>query len=161
LPKKPDNSATEEKPRPRRRLRRWLLCLVIAALALVFVLLGALWYASLHLADIARWGMRRAFPHVILDVESLNIVSLRRIEATRIVLKSRRDGATLLTLDKGIADFDLDDLPRKRLGSIRLINPHIAITPVLFGAFASEESSSSGGFSSGFAWNISRLVTER
>lgn len=112
-----------------RRLRRWLLRLALLALVALLLAGGAVVYLLGRLPEIAKWGVERAFPGAEADFHSVQFLSPNHLEVRNLVLKSKKDGATLLTLDRGSVVFEFDDLRRARIGEVRLVYPSLTVSP--------------------------------
>ena len=73
-------------------------------------------------------------------------------------LKSRKDGATLLTLGGGSVTFNFNDLRRRQIGEIRLVEPVINASPRFPEAFSAPPGSE--GESGCIPWGVRRLVCD-
>ena len=123
-----------------RRLHRWLRTLLGAFLALAVVLVAGIYFATWHLPRLAKWALERAFPGATVEIRKLEIAFPNRLTAESLILKSRKDGATLLTLAGGSITFNFDDLRRRQISEVRLVEPVINASPRLPEAFAAPPS---------------------
>jgi hypothetical protein len=141
------------------RLRRWLRILSLLVLAGALAVAGIVYFASLHLPLLAKWALERAFPGATVEIKKLEIVLPDRLIIESLVLKSRRDGATLLKLSGGSLTFNFDDLRRRQIGEVRLIEPMINVSPRLPEAFSAPANSENPAMQ-GIPWSVRRMVCD-
>lgn len=155
----PTNSPADKPaaPRPLRR-RRWLRRFFYTLLLFFVVLAGALFYASQQLPLIAKWALERAFPGARVELRSLDFDGINALTIDDLVLKSRKDGSTLLALDGGTITFSWDDLRRLQIGEVRLVQPQITISPKIMDAFAPPTGTPTK--KAGAPWSVRRLVSD-
>jgi hypothetical protein len=128
-------------------------------LASALALAAAIYFATWHLPQLAKWALERAFPGATVEIRKLEIAFPNRLTAESLVLKSRKDGATLLTLAGGSITFDFDDLRRRQIGEVRLVEPVINASPRLPEAFVLAPGAKSSG-KAGVPWRVRRLVCD-
>ncbi len=105
----------------------------LAGAFLIAALLAGLaaWIAVQNLTHFARWAMERAFPGAQVEIRRVDLILPDRLEVDSIVLKSRKDGAVLLSLARGGVAFNFEDLWSRRIGEVRLEQPVIHASPRL------------------------------
>jgi hypothetical protein len=150
--------SSSPKPAP-RRFRRWLRTLLVVFLASALALAAAIYFATWHLPRLAKWALERAFPGATVEIRKLEISFPNRLTVESLVLKSRKDGATLLTLAGGSITFDFDDLRRRQIGEVRLVEPVINASPRLPEAFVLAPGAKSSG-KAGVPWGVRRFVCD-
>jgi hypothetical protein len=151
-----DSSSPSRSP---KRLHRWLRRLLVGVAAFGLALVAALFAASLHLPLLAKWALERAFPGASIEIRKLEISWPNRLTAESLVLKSRQDGATLLTLSGGSITFEFNDLRRRQIGELRLVEPVINASPRFLEAF-SPAPDTAAPTRSGMPWTVRRLVCD-
>jgi hypothetical protein len=144
---------------PPQRPHRWLRILSAIILPALLALAAALYFATRHLPLLAKWALERAFPGASVEIRKLDIVLPNRLTIESLVLKSRKDGATLLTLGGGSLSFSFDDLRRRQIGEVRLVEPVINASPRLPEAFLAPQNSKSSG-TWDIPWSVRRLVCD-
>lgn len=150
--------SSSHRPAP-RRLRRWLRALLALFLASALVLVAGIYFATLHLPRLAKWALERTFPGATVEIRKLEIALPNRLTAESLVLKSRKDGATLLTLAGGSITFNFDDLRRRQISEVRLVEPVINASPRLPEAFAAPPGAKSAE-KAGVPWAVRRFVCD-
>ena len=128
-------------------------------LASALVLGGGIYFATRHLPRLAKWALERAFPGATVEIRKLEIALPNRLTAESLILKSRKDGATLLTLAGGSITFNFDDLRRWQISEVRLVQPVLNASPRLPEAFATPPGAKSSG-KAGVPWAVRRIVCE-
>ncbi len=153
----PINSSSNKAASP--HWRRWLRALLVACLAFVLALIATIYYATRHLPRLAKWALERAFPGATVEIRKLDFDFPDRLTAESVTLKSRKDGATLLTLAGGSITFSFDELRRKQIGEVRLVQPVINASPRLLEAFtvapAAKTSSKAGP-----PWGVRKFICD-
>ena len=150
--------SSSHRPAP-RRLRRWLRTLLALFLASALVLVAGIYFATRHLPRLAKWALERTFPGATVEIRKLEIAFPNRLTAESLILKSRKDGATLLTLAGGSITFNFDDLRRRQISEVRLVEPVINASPRLLEAFAAPPGAQSSA-KAGVPWAARRLVCD-
>ena len=112
----------------------------------------------MNLAQIAKWALERTFPGATVEIRKLEIIPPNRLSADSITLKSRQDGAVLLTLAGGSVDFNFDDLRRRQIGEVRLVQPSFNASPRLLEIFTPPAGTAPK--KAGTAWGVRRLVCD-
>ena len=125
----------------------------------VLILIAGIYFATLQLPRLAKWALERAFPGATVDIRKLEFTFPSRLTAESIVLKSRKDGATLLTLGGGSVTFNFDDLRHRQIGEVRLVEPVINASQRLLEAFAAAPDAKVPG-ATGVPWAVRRLVCD-
>ena len=120
---------------------------------------GIVYFASLHLPLLAKWALERAFPGATVEIRKLDIVLPDRLIIESLVLKSRKDGATLLKLSGGSLTFNFDDLRRRQIGEVRLVEPVINVSP-RFPEALSAPANSKNPATQGMPWSVRRMVCD-
>jgi hypothetical protein len=133
--------------------------LLAAILTSTVLLAAAVYYVTRHLPQLAKWALERAFPGASVEIRKLEIGFPDRLTAESITLKSRKDGATLLTLAGGSITFNFDDLRRRQIGEVRLIEPVINASPRLLEAFAAAPNATASQ-KAGTPWGVRRFVCD-
>lgn len=154
----PTDSPSSERPK-RSRLRRWLRRLLLLSGVLLLILGAVVLYAKRNLTVIAKWAMERAFPGAKVELKALDFTLPGQLDIDSIVLKSRKDGATLLSLGGGSLVFNFDDLWKRQFGEIRLVEPAIFASPRLGEAFSPPPGTPLKK-RPGAPWSVRRLVCE-
>lgn len=108
----------------------------------------------MNLTRIVRWTVQRALPQVRVEIGHVRLAPPRGLVVREFLLRDRRTGAELLRLEGGSIVFSFDDLRRRQLGEIRLVNPRLQISPDLLRAFSSGNSVRSP------AWSVRRIVCD-
>ena len=147
-----------DKPPPIRRRRRWWRRIFLFAGLVVFVAAAALVYAALNLAQIAKWALERSFPGATVEIRKLEVILPNRLSADSITLKSRQDNAVLLKLAGGSVDFNFDDLRRRQIGEVRLVEPFFNASPRLAEIFTPPPGTAPK--KTGSVWGVRRLVCD-
>lgn len=143
---------------PPHRLRRWLRILAGVFIALALVLAAGIYFATRNLPLLAKWALERAFPGATVEIRKLEIAFPNRLTVESLILKSRKDGATLLALGGGSLTFSFDDLRRKQIDEVRLVEPVINASPRFPEAFAAPSATAPGKW--GIPWSARRLVCD-
>lgn len=144
-----------EKKLPPRRAR-WLKRFAIFV-AVVLLLAGAAFtILTRNLKSIAGWAVQRSLPDARAEIGDVLFDAPGQLLVKKFVLRDGVTGAELLRLDSGSLVFSFDDLRRRTLGEIRLVNPSIRISPGLFQILPS--SGGSGG--SLPPWAARRIVCD-
>jgi hypothetical protein len=128
-------------------------------LALTLALGGVVYLATLHLPLLAKWALERAFPGATVEIRKLDIVLPDRLTIESLVLKSRKDGAVLLNLGGGSLTFNFDDLRRRQIGEVRLVEPVINASPRFPEAFLPSPDSKSSP-TQGIPWSVRRMICD-
>lgn len=110
----------------------------------------------MNLSTVAIWMMERSFPGASVEIREIGFRKFGRLEVGSLVLKSRKDGETLLTLHGGSVEFNFDDLRQFQVGEVRLDQPVIHASPRLAEAFAPPPGAPAK--KSGRPWSVRRLV---
>ena len=130
-------------------------------LASALVLAAGIYFATRHLPRLAKWALERAFPGATVEIRKLEIVLPNRLTVEILTLKSRKDGATLLTLGGGSLTFNFDDLRRRQIGEMRLVEPVINASPRVPGSlYRAARPEFARGRSVGLPWSVRRLVCD-
>jgi hypothetical protein len=140
-------------------LRRWLRTLLGVFLVCILVLAAGIYFATWQLPRLAKWALERTFPGATVEIRRLEIAFPNRLTAESLVLKSRKDGEMLLTLGGGSITFNFDDLRRRQIGEVRLIEPVLNASPRLAEAFAAAPNAKGSG-TAGIPWAVRRLVCD-
>ncbi|MFZ4776153.1 MAG: hypothetical protein ACOYM3_12350 [Terrimicrobiaceae bacterium] len=131
-------SSEPSKPPGRRRRLKYL----TVVLAVVLLVLGAgLLILARNLRTISLWAVERALPAAKAEIGDVRYDAPGSLIFKKFVLYDRVSGAELLRLEGGSMVFSFDDLIRRQLGEIRLMNPNIRISPGLFQILPSSEGS--------------------
>lgn len=120
----------------------------------VVAVLGVAVLGYLNLTRIVRWTVQRVIPEVRVEIGQVRFEAPRRLVVREFLLRDRKTGAELARLEGGSIVFSFDDLRRRQLGEIRLVNPRLQVSPDLFRAFASGNSGGSP------AWPVRRIVCD-
>jgi len=123
------------------------------------VLAAAIYLATRHLPLLAKWALERAFPGATVEIRKLEVILPNRLSVESLTLKSRKDGATLLTLAGGSLTFNFDDLRRRQIGEIRLVEPVINASPRFPEAFSAPPNSKASR-TWDIPWGVRRLVCD-
>jgi hypothetical protein len=118
---------------------------------------AGLYYATRHLPRLAKWALERAFPGATVEIRKLEIGFPNRLTAESVTLKSRKDGATLLTLAGGSVTFNFNDLRHRQISEVRLVEPVINASPRFLEAFAAPPGSKA---KAGPPWTVRRFVCD-
>ncbi|MGA7902167.1 MAG: hypothetical protein WBL40_20935 [Terrimicrobiaceae bacterium] len=148
--------SSSRKPAP-RRARRWLRIFLVVFLSATAVLAAGLYYATRQLPRLAKWALERTFPGATVDIRKLEIGFPNRLTAESVTLKSRKDGATLLTLAGGSVTFNFNDLRRRQISEVRLVEPTINASPRVPEAFTAPPGSKA---KAGAPWTVRRFVCD-
>ncbi len=111
-----------------------------------------------NLTTVAVWMMERSFPGATVEIRRLDFKKFGRLDVDSLVLKSRKDGETLLSLAGGTVEFNFDDLRHFQVGEVRLDHPVIHASPRLAEAFAPPPGSPAK--KEGRPWSVRRLVCD-
>lgn len=130
---------SSEPTRPPRRRRLKYLTVVLAVV--ILVLGAALLILARNLRTISLWAVERALPAAKAEIGDVRYDAPGSLIFKKFVLYDRVSGAELLRLEGGSMVFSFDDLIRRQLGEIRLMNPNIRISPGLFQILPSSEGS--------------------
>jgi len=128
-------------------------------LAAALVLAAGIYFATRYLPLLAKWALERTFPGATVEIRKLEIALPNRLTVESLVLKSRKDGAMLLTLAGGSVNFNFDDLRRRQIGEVRLVEPVINASPRFPEAFAATPDAQASG-KLGIPWGVRRLVCD-
>ena len=142
-----------------RRWRRWLRGLLVACLAFVLALIAAIYYATRHLPRLAKWALERTFPGATVEIRKLDFDFPDRLTAESVTLKSRKDGVTLLTLAGGSITFSFDELRRRQIGEVRLLEPVINASPRLLEAFTVAPGTKTSS-KAGPPWGVRKFICD-
>ncbi len=115
-------------------------------------------YATRHLTTFARWALERAFPGAKVELSAVEFTLPGTIDIKSLVLKSRKDDKVLLSLTGGSLAFNFDDLRRRQIGEVRLVQPVLYASPKLSEAFAPAPGAPQK--KSGAPWSVRRLVCD-
>jgi hypothetical protein len=110
----------------------------------------------LNLTLLARWAMERAFPGALVEIRRVELMPPDRLVVDTVTLRSRKDGAVLLSLDRGGVTFTFEDLFARRIGEVRLEQPVLHASPRLLEIFSPSPSPSPQGR----PWEVRRLVCD-
>ncbi|MEI6073750.1 MAG: hypothetical protein WCS31_18360 [Verrucomicrobiae bacterium] len=132
-----------------RRKRAGRLAVLVAVL-----LVAVLGYLHQNLTRVVRWTVQRALPGARVEIGRVRLESPRRLVVREFILRDCRTGDELFRLEAGSIVFTFDDLRRRQLGEIRLVNPCLQASPGLLSAFPSGKS---GG---ALAWPVRRIVCD-
>ncbi len=124
------------------------------AVLVAVLLVAVLGYLNQNLTAIVRWTVQRGMPKVRVEIGEVKIGVPRRLVVREFVLRDRKTGAELLRLDGGSIVFSFDDLRRRQLGEIRLVNPRLQVSPALLDTFPSGNSSGAP------SWPVRRIVCD-
>ena len=144
----------ENKVRPRRR---WLKRLAIVLVVVLLLLGTGAVILTRNLTRIARWAVQRSLPAAKAEIGDVLYEGGGRLVVKKFVLHDRVSGVELLRIDSGDVVFSFDDLRRRQLGEIRLVNPFIRISPGLFQILPS---GGEGGGGSLPPWAARRIVCD-
>jgi len=142
---------------PRSRLRQWLKALLILSFVGSLGVCLAIWFAAQHLPYFAQWALERALPGARVEISKLVVTLPNRLEIGSVVLKSRKDQTTLLSLSGGTIDFSFEDILHGRIGEVRLVEPVLNASPKLLDVFSIPAGGSS---KTGPAWTVRRIVCD-
>jgi hypothetical protein len=148
--------SSSPKPAPRRP-RRWLRILLAVFLAVIASVVAGVYYATRHLPRLAKWALERTFPGATVEIRKLEIGFPDRLTAESVTLKSRKDGATLLTLAGGSVTFNFNELRHRQISEVRLVEPIINASPRFPEAFAAPADSKA---KAGAPWTVRRFVCD-
>jgi hypothetical protein len=126
-------------------------------LAAALSMAAGVYYAIRHLPRLAKWALERTFPGATVEMRKLEISFPDRLTAESITLRSRKDGATLLTLAGGSVTFNFSDLRHRQISEVRLVEPVINASPRLPEAFAAPPGSKA---KAGAPWTVRRFVCD-
>jgi hypothetical protein len=126
-------------------------------LAATLAVAAGVYYATRHLPRLAKWALERTFPGATVEIRKLEIAFPDRLTAESVTLKSRKDGATLLTLAGGSVTFNFNDLRQRKISEVRLVEPVINASPRIPEAFAAPADSKA---KAGAPWTVLRFVCD-
>ena len=115
-----------QKPPPLNKRLCFAAFLALAALIASGVLI---FVVSKNLTRLAQWGIKKSLPAAKIDVQDVQISAPGEITFTNFVIHDPKTGQELLRLEKGTVVFSFDDLAKRQLGEVRLVNPVIVISP--------------------------------
>ncbi len=131
-------------------------------LALSVVLAGGAGFLALRkLPSLAEWALERTLPGITADIESATITFPNQLHIRALVLKSRQNGETLLTLNGGSLSFDFSGLRQRQIREIRLVEPVLSISPRFGEALIPAPTPTSPPSTTpGTPWSVGRLVCD-
>ena len=117
-----------------------------------------LYILALNLTPVAVWMLERSFPGARVEIRQMGFKKLGHLDVDSVVLKSRKDGETLLSLKGGSVEFNFRDLRNLQVGEVRLMQPVIHASPRLMDAFAPPPGAPEK--KKGRPWSVRRLVCD-
>ncbi len=117
----------------------------------------ALYILALNLTPVATWMLERSFPGAKVEIRRMDFKRFGQLDVDSVVLKSRKDGETLLSLAGGSVSFNFGDLRNLQVGEVRLVQPVIHASPRLMEAFAPPGTPAK---KAGRPWSVRRLVCD-
>jgi len=121
------NGTKQAVGQPRRRFR-WLrrICYFLSTVMLMAVV--ALFYLYYNLSVVVVWFANRANPALAMELDGAGFVGGNRIELRNLSLKLSNANERIVGIEKAVVDFDWQNLWNRRIGSIRVENPHVLIS---------------------------------
>ena len=107
----------------RLRLAAFLAVIALIGLGVGFFIL------TQNLTRLAQWGIKKSLPAAKIDVQDVQLSGPGEITFTNFVIHDPQTGQELVRLEKGTVVFSFDDLAKRQLGEVRLVNPVIVVSP--------------------------------
>ena len=112
--------------------------MLVALVGIALLVIGALFFVTTRLADIASWSFAKAVPEATLHLEHLKLLGFHRLVAGRVVVKSKKSGEELLSMGGGSVILSYRGLLHLKIDEVRLVQPVLTVSPHLAALFSAK-----------------------
>ena len=113
----------------------WLPVLGFSLLVLALAASVGLFWISKNLAPVTRWALKKTVPAGEVDVGAVTFGGPGELVFENLVLRDPATGKDLVRLERGRVVFSFEDIARRQIGEIHLVNPLLVISPGWSGLF--------------------------
>ena len=137
--------------------RRWLKRFLVVAAALVFVTLGAGFYAYINLRDVVVWFANRGHPRLALDLRRA-VLHGHRVEFSDVVLRLRENNEEAVRIDSAVIEFSWRGLREHRIGAVTVKRPRVRISDRLLGAVRNDAPAPTANQTEAKTWQVKKFT---
>jgi hypothetical protein len=119
--------------------------LVALSVVLIVAGVGIYWLLSADLTPVARQALKSSLPGAQVDVQDVRMSAPGELEFSNLVIADPVTGRELVRLERGKASFTFEDVARRQIGELQLLNPLLRISPGWSGVLPGVEAGSGGG----------------
>lgn len=113
----------------------WLPALGLGLLVVVLAATLGLFWLSKNLTPATRWALKKSLPAAEIDISEVKLGGPGEITFENLTLRDPATGKDLVRLERGKVVFSFQDIARRQIGEIHLVNPLLVISPGWSGIF--------------------------
>ena len=113
----------------------WLPVLGLGLLAALLATALGLFWLSRNLTPVTRWVLKKSLPAAEVEITGVAFGGPGEIAFENLALRDPATGKDLVRLERGKVVFSFQDIARRQIGEIHLVNPLLAISPGWSGLF--------------------------